>query len=571
MVMFKAGPAATGAKVEKTSGGSGGDVTGVDSSRGEAQSSEARPMDAAGKLCAFRQLKTLTDNEYGMGYVTKPDGSAAIVIASLEDNNVITVPTRLSPEQFEGLKEDLLPIPETQLMLYELAVAYANRTPILLEGGTAIGKTFAVNTFAKILYGPNPKIPDFYCNGQTDVSELMGQHVPAGLTPQQLDMLKAYINSEAGKVMKAELKKDTGTVEIKELMERAALELGLPIQKGSFVFQLGVLPKAMTGTMAPDGRMLETHDGPGCMLHIQEVGMAAPSVINALLKIRGVKGKLATDIQVHENGGRLIEAGEEFFLVFSTNPPGKGFKERFDIDSALARALVWKSLPDELSDQSLRKVAGRIFDFSRVERRAEASGAILDLSAHSDLAETLGIIAYRFHLIFVAKLREGEPGRKQKIPATIDSLWKVAELVQNHQIPHVKESRVDFVQTLTGAIRSIYIDGLREKPSRIPSDSLNAVAQQQNSIGAVLFEELGAMINDRVVGVVEHEGMKMSPLEKLTRLTPDLTTGEAKPEQKKAQSSAEDASTTARGRDLTERLGDLLGADSAAKFRIGQN
>jgi hypothetical protein len=524
------------------------------------------PLSPSDKLQYFRSLKSLTDNSHGLAHVTKPDGSAVIAIASVDPagvRNVVTVPTRLSAEQFEALKSDLLPLPETQLMLYELAVSYANRTPILLEGGTAIGKTFAVNTFAKMLYGPNAKIPDFYCNGQTDVSELMGKHVPAGLTPQQLEKLNTYIKSEAGELLRTQLKEENGRVDMKELMERAALDLGLPVQKGSFVFQLGVLPKAMTGTMSPEGIMLETHDGPGCMLHVQEVGMAAPSVVNAFLKIRGEKGKLAADIQVHEDGGRLVEAGEEFFLVFSTNPPGEGFLERFAVDSALSRALVWKRLPDELSADSLRLVAGRIFDFSKIERREDAPGAIVDLSGHQELAEVLGTVAFRFHRAFMDNLRKGEPGRKQKVPATIDSLWKVAELVQNHQVDGpAGQNRVDFVETIKQAIRSIYIDSLQSKPNRVPGESLEEAAKAKTSLGATLIAGLDALLSDSKLHGVPHEGKQVSPGEKILRLTPNFS---AETEtQKKVQGVARDRQHTVQGRVVLKVLEGLLTPEQLA-------
>lgn len=521
------------------------------------------------KLQYFRSLKSLTDNSHGLAHVTKPDGSSVIAIASVDpagNRNVVTVPTRLSAEQFEAVKSDLLPLPETQLMLYELAVAYANRTPILLEGGTAIGKTFAVNTFAKLLYGPNAKIPDFYCNGQTDVSELMGKHVPAGLTPKQLETLTTYLKSEAGELLRVKVKEENGRVDTKELMERAALDLGLPVQKGSFVFQLGVLPKAMTGTMSPEGIMLETHDGPGCMLHVQEVGMAAPSVINAFLKIRGEKGKLAADIQVHEDGGRLVEAGEEFFLVFSTNPPGEGFLERFTVDSALSRALVWKRLPDELSAESLRSVTSRIFDFAKVERREESPGAIVDLAQHPELSEVIGTVAFRFHRAFMDNLRKGEPGRKQKVPATIDSLWKVAELVQNHQVDGpVGQNRIDLVETLKQAIRSIYIDSLQSKPSRLPGESLEEAAKAKSSLGATLMAGLDALLSDSKLHGVPHEGKQVSPGEKILRLTPDFSAETST--QKTVKEVTRDRQHTVKGRGLVKDLEGLLTAEQLADLR----
>lgn len=469
----------------------------------------AERMSPRDKLQTFRDLQKATDNEHGMAFVKSADGFACVAIRSLDGKNVITVRSALSRSQFGEVLENMLPIPETRSMLYDLGMAYANRTPIMLEGGTAIGKTYAVNRFAELLYGPNAKIPDFYCNGQTDVSELMGKYVPAGLKPEQLVRIHDYLKSPAGAALQADMSKH-GAFTQQDLVERAALELKLPVQKGSFTFQLGVLPKAMTGTMSPEGIMRETSDGPGCMLHIQEVGMAAPSVVNALLKIRGEKGKLATDIQVHEDGGRLIEAGDGFFLVLSTNPPGKGFKERFEVDNALARALVWKTLPDQLSAASMSKIGSMIFDCSKVTRRSDSSGAIVDLSKHPELADLLGEAALKFHQLFSDKLKDGEPGRKQKVPVTIDSLWKVAEILQNHQVPNETYSGVDFVATLKAAIQSIYIDALRDKPDSFDSRSLSAASQGQQSLGALLMGQLDSILTNRQVEEISFEGKKMT-------------------------------------------------------------
>lgn len=497
------------------------------------KATEISPQD---KLKRFRELQQSTDNEHGMAFIKNADGSAVIAIKSLDKKNVVTFKTQASEEQFKEVLGKILPIPETQYMLYELAMAYANRTPIMLEGGTAIGKTYSVNRFAELLYGPNAKIPDFYCNGQTDVSELMGKYVPAGLTPQQLARISEYLKSDAGAALKAEMKQD-GDFSNQALMERAALELKLPVQKGSFTFQLGVLPKAMTGTMGADGIMQETPDGPGCMLHIQEVGMAAPSVVNALLKIRGDKGKLAADIQVHEDGGRLVEAGEGFFLVLSTNPPGKGFKERFEVDSALARALVWKNLPDQLSSESMQKIGDKIFDCSKVERRLDSPGAIVDLNQHTQLGAMLGEVALKFHQLFQDKLRDGEPGRKQKIPVTIDSLWKVAEVLQNHQIPKEDLSGVDFVATLKAAIKGIYIDALRDKPDTFGAASLADAAKATQSLGAELMKQLDTILTSAQVEEITFEGKKMTRIKAIEILS-DRAFGGGKPAPAEASKAA---------------------------------
>jgi hypothetical protein len=477
------------------------------------------------KLRQFRELLKSTENDHGLAYISKPDGSAVIAVASIDNKKIVTIPTKTTQQQYQTILDKILPLPETQAQLYELGVCYANRWPIILVGGTAIGKTFCVNRFAEFLYGPDAKIPDFYCNGQTDVSELMGKYVPARLRPEQLKQIDDYLKSDAGAALRAEMLQQNNRVEISELMERAAFALGLPIRQGSFVFQLGVLPKAMTATMSPEGAMLETPDGPGCMLHIQEVGMAQPPVINALFKIRGEKGKLATQIQVHEDGGRLIQAGQGFFLVLSTNPPGKGFKERFEIDPALARALQWKTLPDELSKESMRKVAAGIFNYSKVERQSDSPGAIIDLMKHPELCGHISTVLLDFHNLYVDKLRDKESGNKQKIPATIDSLWKIAALVQNNQIPYETRNGVDLVTTIKAAVQGVYIDGLRDKPDFITPQSLSKVTQESQSLGAALLEQLDEILNGSVACGIRVEGPTLSRSTVIERLADDAFGG----------------------------------------------
>jgi MoxR-like ATPase len=448
------------------------------------------------KLRRARQLEQSTENEHGMEYLASHNGAARVAIKSVYDETIVKVPTKLTEEQFKTLLSGILPLPETREILFALAQAYERRTPIMLEGGTAIGKTFVVERFAEILYGLGAKIPDFYCSGQTDVGELMGRHVPAGLRPEQIATIHKFLGTDAGAALKAELNKN-GVVSAQDLIEHAAHALKMPIQRGSFTFQLGVLPRAMTGTMGQDGPMQDTPDGPGCLLHIQEVGLATPAVINALLKIRAGFCKLARTIEVQEDKGRLITAGEGFFVVFSTNPPGKGFKERFEMDNALTRGLAWKSLPDALSDSSMRFATERIFDFSRIDRDPTAVGSIIDLRAHRELAQWLGEVAVEFHLLCQEKLRDGESGRRQRIPITMSSLARVAELVQNYQIPSRSKEGVDFLATLKSAIRGVYIDALQDKPDLVERAQLSAQAKQRMSLGQALLDSIDAILEDR--------------------------------------------------------------------------
>jgi MoxR-like ATPase len=444
------------------------------------------------RLDLLRERRDTTQqSDLGVGYYVDRQGAASLVFSDLDGKSIVTIPTPLSRDSFDRIIERTLPLDETKFMLYELAKAYDQKTPIMFEGGTAIGKTFVVNLFAKLIYGEKAKIPDFYCNGQTDVSELLGKYVPAGVTQQDQAAIKRFIDSEAGQVLKAELLKETrGSYEIKELYTRAAAELNIPIDKKNFEFQLGVLPKAMTAGYDEKGNLQYVADGPGVMLHIQEVGMAAPSVVNALLQIRGEKGQLAESIQVWQDGGREVEAGPGFFVVFSTNPPGKGFQERFEVDKALARGLVWVNLPDKLSDESLRKAANKIFSF---EHHKPSSGTVLDLSSIPELGAVLAGVMVKFHKAYVDKLENGEPGRKQKIPVTIDSLWKVAAQVQEVQVEgaiKMDAPPIDIVEGLRRAVKGIYVNLLHDKPDVVAARDMKSVdAERMGTQVMNMFEQ----------------------------------------------------------------------------------
>jgi len=400
-------------------------------------------------------------------------------------------------------------------MLFESAKAYDQKTPLLFEGGTAIGKTYAVNLFAKLIYGEKAKIPDFYCNGQTDVSELLGKYVPSGVKPEDQLRIKSFLETDAGKALKAEIIKETGgQYEFKELYTRAAAELNIPIDKASFEFQLGVLPKAMTAGHDAQGLLQYVTDGPGVMLHIQEVGMAAPAVVNALLQIRGEQGRLAKSIQVWQDGGREVEAGPGFFVVFSTNPPGKGFQERFEVDKALARGLVWVNLPDKLSDESIRQAGAKIFSFKDIPAQHET---IVDISRNPELGAVLGQVMAKFHKAYVDMLENGEPGRKQKVPVTLDSLWRVAELVQEAQVPSRDGTTVDIAESLRQAVRGVYINCLQDKPDLMRSADMRSA--KPDSVGAKVLKMLEENLTNAATASIELRGKRVTPLEAMKQLT----------------------------------------------------
>jgi MoxR-like ATPase len=455
----------------------------------------------------------------GVGFLENPVGRRELVFSNLEQSQTIALETKLARSTFERIIEKPLPLKETQLMLFKLAQAYQGRFPIMLEGGTAIGKTYTVNLFSQLLYGEGAKIPDIYCNGQTDVAELTGKYVPSGMTPEQHRKVNEFLESDKGAGLKAELiKAGKGNYEHQELFTRACAALGLPVDRSQFEFQLGILPKAMTASHDDKGMLHYGPDGEGVMLHVQEVGMAPPGVANALLQLRGESGHLTEKIHIWEDGGREIRAGKGFFVVFSTNPPGSGFQERFPVDQALARGMIWVNLPERLSEESLRTAARHIF---RCDKIPADQGTVIDLGRANELAEVLGDLCAKFHRLYEGETERGETGRRQKVPATIDSLWRVAGLVQSVQCLTKDGSSVDMVATLRNAIVAVYIDCLQDKAPLVPSKALKDAGK--TSLGSRVLATFDTLLADRNIHGLPFRGKeKVACGEVIQTLTREL-------------------------------------------------
>ncbi len=515
------------------------EINNTTSNSGQLVQSQLSPRDFDSSLTPRERLMQLANlssvvdqTELGIGYYEGKDGKSELVFSHSSGEGVVAVPTRISKAEFDRILDKVLPMEETKHMLSALAQAYEQKTPIMLEGGTALGKTFVVNTFAKLLYGEKSAIPDFYCSGQTDVSELMGKYIPAGLKPDQIARVESFLKSDAGAALKADLREETGgPYEYKELFTRACAAVGLPVNESAFEFQLGVLPKAMTAGHDAQGRLHYTGDGPGVMLHIQEVGMAAPSVVNALLKARGDQGRLAESIQVWEDGGRLIKGGPGFFMVYSTNPAGKGYQERFEVDKALARALVWVNLPERLSDESMRKACSMIFSCKKLPPQ---KNTVIDLSQNEELGQVLGGVMAKFHKVYSEMLEKGEGGRKQKVPPTLDSLWRVAELVQENQVPTKDFKSIDMVETLKKSVQSIYINCLQDK--KLPFEQ-RGLGSADKTMGDKLMDSLGEILTNTTTAQIDFRGRRTTPAEAIKTLTTEaMSAGAAKPEVKKVES-----------------------------------
>jgi MoxR-like ATPase len=385
---------------------------------------------------------------------------------------IIKLETDATREDVEAIKREIIPMRESFKILVAMAMTYKHRQPLLIEGPTAIGKTFLAEKFTELLYGRGVKPLDFYCSGQTDVSELMAKWVPRVETEEEkrkwyefleLPETQVKLSQIAQEVEKAErLSPEQKLALIHTRLQELAKSAGLS-ERTQWRFQYGAVPKAMGLTRNPDGSFsFDEQRGMGFILHIEEVGLAEPQVINALLKLRGKRGQLAEEIQLWENGGKRVKAGPKFWVCFSTNPPEE-YLARNEIDPALARGVVFIRM-EELSEESLRLAAEYYFTYRLGEKPKEKpEGCILDIYNHPEIGREIAKVVAAFHNDLNRELKKGEKSRMQRIPLTLDDMARVADALIDTQIRNKETGLLDLTETLKRLIHFYYLDRLADQ------------------------------------------------------------------------------------------------------------
>jgi len=390
-----------------------------------------------------------------------------------EERPIITrLETDAIREDIEAIKKEIIPMKESFEILDAMARTYNHRQPLLIEGPTAIGKTYLAEKFTELLYGKGVKPLDFYCSGQTDVSELMAKWVPKVETEEEKKKWNDFLNSAEAQEkisqiaeeveQKNNLSQEQKLALIHTKLQELAKSVGLS-EKTQWRFQYGAVPKAMGLIKNPDGSFsFDERKGMGFILHIEEVGLAEPQVIDVLLKLRGKRGQLAEEIQLWENGGRKVKAGPKFWVFFSTNPPEE-YLARNEVDPALARGVVFKRMK-ELSEESLHLAADYYFTYKLVKKPKEKpEGCILDIYNHPEIGREIAKVVSAFHNDLNKELKKGEEGRKQRIPLTLDDMAHVADALIDNQIRNKETGRLDLTETLKKHICFYYLDRLADE------------------------------------------------------------------------------------------------------------
>ncbi len=385
---------------------------------------------------------------------------------------ITKIETDATQEDIEKIKKEIIPMKESFEILESMARTYKHRQPLLIEAPTAIGKTYLADKFTEMLYGKEVKPLDFYCSGQTDVSELMAKWVPKVETEEEKRKWNEFLESAEAQIeiskiaqeveQKEKLSQEQKLTLIHTKLQELAKSVGLA-EKTQWHFQYGAVPKAMGLSRGPDGSFsFDEQKGMGFTLHIEEVGLAEPQVINTLLKLRGKRGRLAEEIQLWENGGKKVKSGPKFWIFFSTNPPEE-YLARNEVDPALARAVVFKRMP-EIPEESLRLAADYYFTYKLGERPdKKPEGCILDIYNHPQIGKELSKVISSFHNDLNKELKKGEKGRQQKIPLTLDDMARVADALVDEQIRNKETGWLDLAESLKELINFYYLDRLADQ------------------------------------------------------------------------------------------------------------
>jgi len=375
------------------------------------------------------------------------------------------LPTRMSAEELQAFRKGdtekgvfgFIPTSKGIQMLTHLAHSYMERGMPILEGGTALGKTYAVKSLAKLVYGNNAKILHFYCNTQIDTTELLAKYVPNTGDPAAIKVGE-FLRSEQGKEWFDE-KIASGHIDTNTPLERllfdAALHLNVTLSKNNFALSFGAIPKVAMSSVNEKGQIeFDEHtQGSGCILLIDEVGTAKSAVLLALMMLRGDQ-ELTTSFQLWEDSGRTVSFGPESFIAFATNT--LKYSDRSPVDAALARSLDWQRM-GELNQEDIKELVNLITINDYGHRKGGTSEtSFIDITAHKDLYGLIGKAILSAH-IQVAPLvdKPQAGGDRQKIPCTFEDILKALRYCNNSQVVN-DEGTVDMTKTVLEAVARIY-------------------------------------------------------------------------------------------------------------------
>ncbi len=216
------------------------------------------------------------------------------------------VPKREQYANFINDKEVALPLQR------DVAVAFLNGEPILIDGGTSLGKTTTVRKMAAEL---GWEVHYSNLNGATDVEDLMGRYIP---------------NPHKSKPEDPE-----------------------------YVFADG---KVTSGLRQEEGKVK--------VIILDEYNASAP---NILIRLHEVLDALERggEVVLSEDASEAVQVNKSKTKVIALmNPPGKGYFGREPLDPAQLRRWVYKKMPGELPAGTFSHATDALFGMASETQHA---------------------------------------------------------------------------------------------------------------------------------------------------------------------------------------------------------
>jgi MoxR-like ATPase len=203
----------------------------------------------------------------------------------------------------------------------KIAISFLAGDPVLIEGGTSIGKT---TTIKKMCAELGWEVHYANLNGATDVQDLMGRYIP---NPFKLDRTK--ISDEKYEKIISEWTNHTAG------MDPTLLE------GKEYIFADG---KVTSGLRQEEGKVK--------VIILDEFNASAP---NILIRLHEVLDALERggDVTLSEDASEVVPVSKgKTKIIALMNPPGKGYFGREPLDPAQLRRWVYQKEVTELPDET---------------------------------------------------------------------------------------------------------------------------------------------------------------------------------------------------------------------------
>lgn len=236
------------------------------------------------------QKEPIMETEVGVSYL-------GVTLEKASSAEGQFVPKREQYEDFINDKEVALPLQK------DIAVAFLSGEPLLVDGGTSLGKTTTVRKMASEL---GWEIHYANLNGATDVEDLMGRYIP---------------NPHKSKPEDPE-----------------------------YIFADG---KVTSGLRQEEGKVK--------VVILDEFNASAP---NILIRLHEVLDALERggEVVLSEDASEAVQVNKGKTKVIALmNPPGKGYFGREPLDPAQLRRWVYKKLPSELPEGTFSYATDALF------------------------------------------------------------------------------------------------------------------------------------------------------------------------------------------------------------------